>query len=99
MIFISNESSFMWEQFTDYANICGESAWLYLSEILRNEECCLFFNQIECRKAYLFKNGREKDKERLLSTTRHPGAFSTCCLGLIITTDIFESFSGDWRKG
>ncbi len=58
-ISISNESNFMWEQIVDYSNICGEFAWQYLSEILLKEECYLFFNQIECRKAYLFKNGKD----------------------------------------
>lgn len=82
MIFISNESSFMWEQFTDYANICGESAWLYLSEILRNEECCLFFNQIECRKAYLFKNGR--DLCDVIGETYNCEVYVTDCQGTYI---------------
>lgn len=35
---------------------------------------------------------REKDRERLLSTTMFPKDVSTYCLGLIINTDIFESF-------
>lgn len=58
-IFISNESNFMWEQFADYSDICGEFAWQYLSDILPEENCYLFFNQTECRKAYLFKNGKD----------------------------------------
>ena len=78
-ISISNESNFMWEQFTDYSNICGESAWQYLSEILWKEECCLFFNQIECRKAYLFKNGR--DLYDVIGETYHCEVYVTDCQG------------------
>lgn len=56
---IHNESNFMWEQFDGNSNICGEFAWQYLSEFLSKKECYLFFNQIECRDAYLFRNGKD----------------------------------------
>ncbi len=81
-IFISNESNFMWEQFVDYSNICGESAWKYLSEILPKEKCCLFFNQIECRKAYLFKNGR--DLCDVIGETYNCEVYATDCQGTYI---------------
>ncbi len=81
-IFISNESNFMWEQFVDYSNICGESAWKYLSEILPKEKCCLFFNQIECRKAYLFKNDR--DLCDVIGETYNCEVYATDCQGTYI---------------
>lgn len=58
-ISIGYESNFIWEQFMDYSNICGEFAWQYIAEILPKEECYLFFNQIKCRNAYLFQNGKD----------------------------------------
>lgn len=48
-------------------------------------------------KKYNNKKDRKKDKERLLSTTKHPEAFSTCCFGLIINPDIFESFYNAYK--
>lgn len=49
----------MWGQFADYSDICGEFDWQYLSDILPEENCYLFSSQTECRKAYLFKNGKD----------------------------------------
>lgn len=49
-------------------------------------------------KKYNNRQGREKDKKRLLSTTMYPEAFSTRCLGLIINTNIFESFYNVYKK-
>ncbi len=49
-------------------------------------------------KKYNNNQDRKKDKERLLSTTKHPEAFSTRCLGVIINTDIFESFYNSYKE-
>lgn len=57
-ITISETSNFIWEQFVKNSNICGEFSWKYIANLLPQEECYLFFNQIECKKAYRFKNAK-----------------------------------------
>ncbi len=58
-IVISDNSNFIWEQFVESANVSGEFAWKYIAEIIPDGECYLFFNQVECKNAYLLRNGRD----------------------------------------
>lgn len=58
-IIIEDNSNFIWEQFVQNSNIYGEFAWEYIAELIPKGECYLFFNQIECKNAYLFQNSRE----------------------------------------
>lgn len=58
-IIINDSSYFIWEHFPESSNISGEFVWEYIADFIPEEECYLFFNQIECKKAYLFKNGRD----------------------------------------
>lgn len=58
-VVISDNSSFIWEQFVDSSNVYGEFAWEYIAELIPKGECYLFFNQIECKNAYLFQNSRD----------------------------------------
>lgn len=57
-IIIHNNSNFIWEKFPESSNICGEFAWEFISDLSPKEECYLFFNQIECKNAYLFENSK-----------------------------------------
>ena len=56
---IIDTSNFIWEQFIENSNICGEFAWKYIANLIPKGECYLFFNQIECKNAYLFKDGKD----------------------------------------
>ena len=58
-ITINDTSNFIWEQFIINSSIYGEFAWQHIAGILPTEECYLFFNQIECKNAYLFKNSKD----------------------------------------
>lgn len=58
-VVIADNSNFIWEQFVESSNICGEFAWEYIAELIPQGKCYLFFNQIECKNAYLFQNSRE----------------------------------------
>ena len=58
-VVISDNSNFIWEQFIESSNIYGEFAWEYIAELIPQKECYLFFNQIECKNAYLFRNGKD----------------------------------------
>lgn len=59
-IVIGDMSNFMWEQFTESSNICGQFAWKCIVELLpEHENYYLFFNQIECKNAYLFESRNE----------------------------------------
>lgn len=40
---------------------------------------------------------REKDKKRLLSTTKFPDKFSTQCFGMVINPEIFMSFYNSYK--
>ena len=52
---INDTSNFIWQNFPEYINICGEYAWKHIPKILdENKIYILFFNQIECKKAYGF---------------------------------------------
>lgn len=52
---IQDTSNFIWQDFPDYINIYGEYAWMHIPKILdENKLYILFFNQIECKKAYGF---------------------------------------------
>lgn len=52
---INDTSNFIWQDFPEYMNICGEYAWKVIPKILdKNKRYILFFNQIECKKAYRF---------------------------------------------
>lgn len=49
-------------------------------------------------KKYNNLSDREKDRKRLISTTVFPDKLSTYCLGLIVNTDIFESFYNVYKN-
>lgn len=83
-ISINDKSNFIWEQFVENSNICGEFAWEYIAHLLPKQECYLFFNQIECKNAYRFKNGEELCKiigetyNCEVYVTDHSGTYIIC---------------------
>lgn len=81
-ISIIDTSNFIWEQFVENSNICGEFAWRYIEDLIPQGEYYLFFNQIECKNAYLFK----KVKIYVILLVKH---IIAKCMLLIIMGHIF----------
>lgn len=58
----SYPSSFLWEYLKNYKSINDVNGWSYIEDFVKNNECIMFFNLSDDKKAFYIENGEQLNK-------------------------------------